>query len=172
MKLVNIQQHKFLSQSPIAILNKTSPCGASRPIAYFAVEIPRSGCHMSSVPLKETFTYEGKEGHFKSYSKNVSSPCGDSFSPSVGFGLLEVPLHSVHDKDNVVADQHHNTYLEENRKHAGAFSKAEESVLASINTWTRPGWKSKVITSGNFFVGIDRKGEDILTPVYVDAEEV
>ena len=108
MKLVNTSQRKFLSQSPITILNKTAPCGAMRPIAYFAVEIPRTGSHLSAAPLKETFTYEGKDGNVKAYSKNQSSPCGDSFTPSVGFGILEVPLHSVHDPNNVVADQHHN----------------------------------------------------------------
>ena len=170
MKLVNTSQRKFLSQSPITILNKTAPCGAMRPIAYFAVEIPRTGSHLSAAPLKETFTYEGKDGNFKSYSKNQSSPCGDSFTPSVGFGILEVPLHSVHDPNNVVADQHHNMYVEENRKGAGSYSAAEESILANINAWTRPGWKSMSTTSGNFFKGIDSKGDDILAPVYVDGE--
>ena len=170
MKMINTNQYKFLSQSPITILNKTSPCGAMRPVAYFSVEVPRTGSHLSDPMIKQTITYDGKDGNIKSFDKNNSSPCGDSFTKSVGYGLLEVPLHSVHDPDNVVAGQHHNLYLEENRKGRGAFSKSEEGIFGVINSWTdnKSGWKSLAVTSGNLFGGIDSKGDDILTPVYVD----
>ena len=95
MKMINTNQYKFLSQSPITILNKTSPCGAMRPVAYFSVEVPRTGSHLSDPMIKQTITFESEHGKIKSFSKNHPSPCGDSFTKSVGFGLLEVPLHLV-----------------------------------------------------------------------------
>ena len=173
MKMINTNQYKFLSHSPITILNKTSPCGAMRPVAYFSVEVPRAGAHLSDTMMTQTITYDGKDGNTKSFDKNHSSPCGDSFTKSVGYGILEVPLHSVHDPDDIVAAQHHNLYLEENRKGRGAFSKSEEAIFGVINSWTdnKSGWKSLAVTSGNLFGGIDSKGQDVLTPVYVDGED-
>ena len=173
MKMINTNQYKFLSQSPIIILNKTSPCGAMRPIAYFSVEVPRSGSHLSDPMIKQTITFESEHGKIKSFSKNHPSPHGDIFTKSVGFGLLEVPLHSVHDSNNVVADQHHNLYLEYNRKGRGAFSKSEEGVFSVINSWTntKSGWKSLAVTSGNLFGGVDSQGGDILSPIFVDDGE-
>ena len=173
MKMINTNQYKFLSQSPIIILNKTSPCGAMRPIAYFSVEVPRSGSHLSDPMIKQTITFEIEHGKIKSFSKNHPSPHGDSFTKSVGFGLLEVPLHSVHDSNNVVANQHHNLYLEYNRKGRGAFSKSEEGVFSVINSWTntKSGWKSLAVTSGNLFGGVDSQGGDILSPIFVDDGE-
>jgi len=171
--MINTNQYKFLSQSPIIILNKTSPCGAMRPVAYFGVEVPRAGAHLSDTMMKQTITYDGKDGNVKSFDKNNSSPCGDSFTKSVGYGILEVPLHSVHDPDDIVAAQHHNLYLEENRKGRGAFSKSEEGIFSVINSWTdnKSGWKSLAVSSGNLFGGIDSEGQDVLTPVYVDGED-
>ena len=171
MKLINTNKYKFISQTPIAILNKISPCGASRNIAYFPVEIPRAGAYLSQ-PMKNCVIKNTQYGE-KVFYNNISSPCGDNYSNNVGFGIIEVPLHSNNDPNNIVANLSHNLYPEKNRKHRGSFDN-DDNLLSILYNWTdfHNGWKSNPVNSGNFFEGLDNNGKDILTPVFVDNDTI
>jgi len=151
------------------ILNKTAPCGASRPIAYYDVDIPRTTATLPETPMKKVIEYENDYGETRKYYKNIETPCGDVYQSSYSYGVLEVPLHSDEDPDKIVADQHHNLYLENDRKHRGAFEKNDPGLFDKINSWTdfNSGWKSSPVESGHFFEGYNDKGNDILTLVKI-----
>ena len=174
MSLINTQQYTFHSDTPIAIVNKTSKCGAMRPIAYYKVNIPRICAHIPSPVMKQSYTINTSYGD-DIISKNIDTPYGDTFGKYTSPGILEVPLHSNYDPYNIIADQSHNLYTESTRKYQGAFDKYEDNIIPILSDWLNNDSNIKThmfVDSGNLFHGIDNNGNDILSPVYVDKDPV
>ena len=146
MNLINTQKYCFLSNSPLTILNKTSPCGASRDIGYFPVALPYNG------------KFSGDEIH-----KN--STIDDN---TYKFGVIEVPFHSEKDPNKLVADQSHHLYVEKNKKNIGSFDNDHTNINSYLLDWNNcNGWSSKIVTEGKFLKGYDNKGNDILENVEI-----
>jgi len=165
--LKNTKNYAFVSGRPLFIVNKVLHSGARRPIAYFAVTVPRTGSVMST-PMKETFKLYGDDGNVrKIISRNVSSPCGDPYG-SVGNAVLEVPCYSENDPDNEVADQSHNLYEQASRRKEGAFT---DDPLSSVIDFMRADPNVKQHTfmdTACLFGGLDNDAQPILEHIPVE----
>ena len=168
--LKNTKNYAFVSGRPLFIVNKVLKSGAMRPIAYFAVTVPRTGSVLST-PMKETFKIYGDDGSVqKIIRRNVSSPCGDPYG-SVGNAVLEVPCYSDKDPDNEVADQSHNLYEQASRRKEGSFT---DDPVSSVIEFMRSDQNVKQHTfmdTASLFGGIDNDAQPILEHISVDKQD-
>lgn len=161
MSIINANKYTILSNSPEFIIVINFANKVSRPIAYYAVGLPRHGTVQSIPQSKHTET-----GELTDRSFSFESPCG-IYHDRLKYALLEVPCHSDRDSNKDIADRYHNIYEMKTKKNNGAFSYLDnpiEKIFDFLKSDKRV-VAYRVVEEAYVFKGYDSEGNDILEKI-------